>query len=48
MNLEAREALSALILAITKTGDLYLDPDQVKARYEEKRKCGTRGWVSFN
>ncbi|KAK3848172.1 MAG: hypothetical protein J3R72DRAFT_430013 [Linnemannia gamsii] len=30
MNLEAREALSTLILAITKTGDLYLDPDQVK------------------
>ncbi|KAF9933478.1 hypothetical protein FBU30_005319 [Linnemannia zychae] len=30
MNLEAREALSSLILAITKTGDLYLDPDQVK------------------
>lgn len=32
MNLEAREALSTLILAITKTGDLYLDPDQVKVR----------------
>ncbi|KAG0287434.1 hypothetical protein BGZ96_008640 [Linnemannia gamsii] len=30
MNLEAREALSTLVLAITKTGDLYLDPDQVK------------------
>ncbi|KAF9139011.1 hypothetical protein BGX30_008472 [Mortierella sp. GBA39] len=30
MNLEAREALSTLIFAITKTGDLYLDPDQVK------------------
>ncbi|KAF9150351.1 hypothetical protein BG015_007836 [Linnemannia schmuckeri] len=30
MNLEAREALSTLILAITKTGDLYLDPEQVK------------------
>ncbi|GJJ72900.1 UV-stimulated scaffold protein A [Entomortierella parvispora] len=30
MNLEARETLSNLILAITKTGDLYLDPEQVK------------------
>ncbi|KAF9543920.1 hypothetical protein EC957_000371 [Mortierella hygrophila] len=30
MNLETREALSTLIFAITKTGDLYLDPDQVK------------------
>ncbi|KAF8937109.1 hypothetical protein BGZ58_003247 [Dissophora ornata] len=29
-NIEERESLSALILAITKTGDLYLDPAQVK------------------
>ena len=33
MNLEARETLSNLILAITKTGDLYLDPEQVKVIY---------------
>ncbi|KAF9101711.1 hypothetical protein BGX29_005325 [Mortierella sp. GBA35] len=39
MNLEAREALSTLILAITKTGDLYLDPDQVKARSQVKSIC---------
>jgi len=32
MNLEARETLSNLILAITKTGDLYLDPEQVKVK----------------
>ncbi|KAF9908516.1 hypothetical protein EC991_009780, partial [Linnemannia zychae] len=30
INLEARESLSTLILASTKTGDLYLDPEQVK------------------
>ena len=30
MNFEARETLSNLILAITRTGDLYLDPEQVK------------------
>ncbi|KAG0267612.1 hypothetical protein BG011_002920 [Mortierella polycephala] len=30
LNLEARQNLSDLILTITKTGDLYLDPEQVK------------------
>ncbi|KAG0000384.1 hypothetical protein BGZ80_000621 [Entomortierella chlamydospora] len=30
ININERESLSALILAITKTGDLYLDPAQVK------------------
>ncbi|KAF9186385.1 hypothetical protein BGZ50_002480 [Haplosporangium sp. Z 11] len=30
LNLEARQNLSNLILTITKTGDLYLDPEQVK------------------
>ncbi|KAF9954186.1 hypothetical protein BGZ72_004781 [Mortierella alpina] len=30
LNLEARQNLSDLIVAITKTGDLYLDADQVK------------------
>ncbi|KAF9371789.1 hypothetical protein CPB97_001716 [Podila verticillata] len=30
LNLQTREHLSALIVAITKTGDLYLDPIQVK------------------
>jgi hypothetical protein len=32
LNLGERENLSALILAITKTGDLYLDSAQVKVR----------------
>ncbi|KAG0215947.1 hypothetical protein BGX28_007173 [Mortierella sp. GBA30] len=33
LNLEARQNLSDLIVAITKTGDLYLDKEQVKIRY---------------
>ncbi|KAF9941080.1 hypothetical protein BGZ67_005939 [Mortierella alpina] len=33
LNLEARQNLSDLIVTITKTGDLYLDADQVKIRY---------------
>ena len=51
MNLEAREALSTLILAITKTGDLYLDPDQVKVRCSTslfKRKCERVGTASID
>lgn len=30
LNLQTREHLSELIVAITKTGDLYLDPIQTK------------------
>lgn len=36
LNLQTREHLSALIVAITKTGDLYLDPIQVKVIIKKK------------
>jgi hypothetical protein len=48
MNLEAREALSTLILAITKTGDLYLDPGQVKVRAFLLLLKIQERWGSFN
>ena len=48
LNLEARQNLSDLIVAITKTGDLYLDADQVKVALRNGRSLSLSDTEQFS
>ncbi|KAG0325574.1 hypothetical protein BGZ99_000457 [Dissophora globulifera] len=47
LDLQGRESLSALILATTKTGDLYLDPAQVKEVKSICKKSDTNVKIAY-
>ncbi|KAF9898720.1 High affinity Ca2+/Mn2+ P-type ATPase-like protein [Lobosporangium transversale] len=47
INIEERETLSTLILTITKSGDLYLDPTQVKQVKKICKKSDTNVRIAY-